>query len=52
MLAERKVELLAARENLDAEARDRKLASTKTELLATIESFFGLGDGASSTRGS
>ena len=42
ILAKRRVELQAARENLDSEARARRLSETKTDLLQKIQSFFGI----------
>jgi CRP-like cAMP-binding protein len=42
LLARRRVELSAARENLDHEARTRRVAATKVDLLRRIRDFFGL----------
>ncbi len=50
MLAARKVELLAAREDLDEETKKQKLAAEETRLLSTIEEFFGLESGSASRR--
>ncbi len=41
-LARRRVELMAAREGLDAEAQRRRQATEQQRILARIESFFGL----------
>jgi CRP-like cAMP-binding protein len=42
VLARRRVELTAARENLDLEARTRRVAATQVDLLRRIRDFFGL----------
>jgi CRP-like cAMP-binding protein len=42
VLAHRRVELAAAVENLDQEAKARRLASDKVDLLAKIRAFFSL----------
>ena len=42
ILARRRVELTAVRENLDLEARSRRVASTQVDLLRRIRDFFGL----------
>lgn len=42
ILAQRQVSLLAARENLDAEGRRRRLATERNKILAGIQRFFGL----------
>ncbi len=43
VLAQRKVELQVAREGCDADAKDRRIAAAKTEMLTTIRRFFALG---------
>jgi small-conductance mechanosensitive channel/CRP-like cAMP-binding protein len=45
VLAKRRVELLAVKENLDAEAKAKKLAAAKNDLLGRIRDFFGLEEG-------
>jgi CRP-like cAMP-binding protein len=45
ILAQRRVELLAVRENLDAEARKRKMVTERGRILASIRDFFGLSNG-------
>ncbi|MBN2193396.1 MAG: mechanosensitive ion channel family protein [Polyangiaceae bacterium] len=55
ILARRRVGLEAAREGLDAEARERRLAETSRDLLGRIRCYFGLatgGDSPLSLRGS
>jgi CRP-like cAMP-binding protein len=42
VMARRRVELAAVREGLDAEAKKRRMTTERTELLASIQSFFGL----------
>ena len=42
ILARRRVELTAARENLDHEARTRRVAAAQVDLLRRIRDFFGL----------
>jgi small-conductance mechanosensitive channel/CRP-like cAMP-binding protein len=42
ILAQRRVELLAAREDLDADAKKRQIVSERGQLLAAIRDFFGL----------
>jgi small-conductance mechanosensitive channel len=42
LLARRRVELTAARENLDLEARTRRVAAAQVDLLRRIRDFFGL----------
>jgi small-conductance mechanosensitive channel/CRP-like cAMP-binding protein len=42
ILAQRRVELLAARDNLDAEAKNRQIVSERGRLLDAIREFFGL----------
>jgi small-conductance mechanosensitive channel/CRP-like cAMP-binding protein len=49
VLARRRVELEAARENLDAEARARRLNYAQKDFFARITSFFGLGGAAKAT---
>lgn len=44
VLAQRRVGLLAVRENLDAEARKRHVEAERGRILAAIEDFFGLRD--------
>jgi small-conductance mechanosensitive channel len=46
VLAQRKVELQMAREGCDAEAKEKRIAAARTELLSTIRQFFAL-DGES-----
>ena len=43
ILAERRVELEGAKEDLDEEARSRRLASESDRILASPKSFFALG---------
>jgi small-conductance mechanosensitive channel len=42
ILAQRRVELLAVRDNLDAEAKQRKVVTEGNKILASIRDFFGL----------
>ena len=42
LLAERRVQLESARENLDAESRSRRLQSAENDLLNKMRMFFGL----------
>jgi CRP-like cAMP-binding protein/small-conductance mechanosensitive channel len=42
ILAQRRVELVAVRENLDAEAKNRKLVTERSRILGSIRDFFGL----------
>lgn len=42
VLARRRVSLIAARENMDQEARTRRVAATQVDLLKRIRDFFGL----------
>ncbi len=51
VLAQRRVELVAVRENLDAEARKQHMASERGKILASIRDFFGLAQTFSSTPG-
>ena len=44
VLAHRRVELLAARDGLDQEARSRQVAAAQVDLLRRIRDFFGLQD--------
>ncbi|HEX7603702.1 MAG TPA: mechanosensitive ion channel family protein, partial [Polyangiaceae bacterium] len=44
LLASRRVELQAAKEDLDAEAKQKRLDAEKTRILGTIQDFFGLRD--------
>jgi CRP-like cAMP-binding protein/small-conductance mechanosensitive channel len=44
LLAQRRVGLQAAKEDLDAEAKQRRVEAEKNRILSTIQSFFGLGD--------
>lgn len=44
ILARRRVELVAVREGLDQEARQRRLDADKRDLLGKIRGFFGLGE--------
>ncbi len=43
VLAQRMVELQVAKEGCDAEAKERRIAAAKTEILTTIRRFFALG---------
>lgn len=42
VLAERRIKLLAVRDDLDHEAADRRLAQTRTDMVQRIRTFFGL----------
>ena len=42
ILAQRRVELVAVRENLDAETKNRQLVSERSRILESIRDFFGL----------
>jgi hypothetical protein len=42
VLAHRRVELMAARDGLDQEARSRQVAAAQVDLLRRIRDFFGL----------
>ena len=44
MLAQRRVELQAAREDLDAVAKQKRVEAEKKRILSTVQLFFGLGD--------
>ncbi len=44
VMARRRVELAAVREGLDAEARKRRVKEERSEILASIQTFFGLQD--------
>jgi len=44
VMAKRRVELEAVREGLDAETRKRRVKEERTEILSSIQSFFGLDD--------
>ena len=44
ILARRRTELFAAKEDLDQDAKRERLRATKTDLLGKIRSFFGLED--------
>jgi CRP-like cAMP-binding protein len=44
ILAQRRVELESARENLDAAARSQRVQSERKRILAAIRDFFGMGD--------
>ena len=44
VMAKRRVELDAVREGLDAEARNRRVKEERTEILSSIQTFFGLDD--------
>jgi small-conductance mechanosensitive channel/CRP-like cAMP-binding protein len=50
VLARRRVELTAARENLDQEARTRRVAAAQVDLLRRIRDFFGLHNDGDSSR--
>jgi small-conductance mechanosensitive channel/CRP-like cAMP-binding protein len=45
ILAQRRVELVAVRDNLDAEAKKRKMVTEGSKILASIRDFFGLNEG-------
>ncbi len=44
VMAKRRVELAAVREGLDAESRKRRVKEERSEILSSIQSFFGLDD--------
>jgi small-conductance mechanosensitive channel/CRP-like cAMP-binding protein len=44
ILARRRVELIAAKEGLDAAARERRMLAAKVDLVDKIRNFFGLGE--------
>ncbi len=44
VMARRRVELAAVREGLDAEAKKRRVKQERSEIIASIQSFFGLDD--------
>jgi small-conductance mechanosensitive channel/CRP-like cAMP-binding protein len=44
VMAKRRVELDAVREGMDAEARNRRVKEERTEILSSIQTFFGLDD--------
>jgi CRP-like cAMP-binding protein len=44
VMAKRRVDLAAVREGLDAEAKKRRVKEERSQLLASIQSFFGLDD--------
>jgi small-conductance mechanosensitive channel/CRP-like cAMP-binding protein len=44
VMAKRRVELAAVREGLDAESRKRRVKQERTEILSSIQTFFGLDD--------
>src|SRR5213078_267181 len=44
VMARRRVELAAVREGLDAEAKKRRVKEERSEILSSIQSFFGLDD--------
>ena len=45
IMAQRLVDLEAARENLDSEVRERRMRATQSDLMARIREFFGLDSG-------
>jgi len=45
ILAQRRVELVAVRENLDADAKKRKMVTERGRILESIRDFFGLNEG-------
>jgi len=45
ILAQRRVELVAVRDNLDAEAKRRKMVTERGKILESIRDFFGMNDG-------
>ncbi len=44
VMAKRRVELAAVREGLDAESRKRRVKEERTEILSSIQTFFGMDD--------
>jgi len=44
VMAKRRVELESVREGLDAEARKRRAKEERSEILSSIQTFFGLDD--------
>jgi CRP-like cAMP-binding protein len=44
ILAQRRVELMAVRDNLDAEAKKRKMVTEGSKILESIRDFFGLNE--------
>src|SRR5882762_8384093 len=44
VMAQRRVELQAVRENLDAETKSRRVTDERNKILSGIQSFFGLDD--------
>ncbi len=44
VMARRRVEMAAVREGMDAETRQRRVTAEKTQLLSSIQAFFGLDD--------
>ena len=50
LLARRRIELLAAKENLDASTKQRRLEAEKKRLLGTIQLFFGLDEDGNRSR--
>jgi hypothetical protein len=44
VIARRRVELAAVRENLDAEAKKRRVKEERNKIFANIQAFFGLSD--------
>jgi small-conductance mechanosensitive channel len=51
LLAQRRVELQAAREHLDAEAKERCFDAEKKKILSTVQTFFGLSADGERRRG-
>jgi CRP-like cAMP-binding protein len=45
LLAQRRVELVAVRDNLDADAKKRKIVTERSKILESIRDFFGLNGG-------
>jgi CRP-like cAMP-binding protein len=45
ILAQRRVELVAVRDNLDADARRRKMVTERSKILESIRDFFGMNNG-------
>jgi hypothetical protein len=46
-MAKRRVELATVREGLDAESRKRRVKEERSEILSSIQTFFGLDDNKS-----
>jgi hypothetical protein len=44
VMAKRRIELETVREGLDAESRTRRVKEDRSEILASIQTFFGMDD--------